>query len=147
MMGAARRDLRRMGYDENLQAGAEALQPLADRRGDGAADAAVDLVEDQGRHRGGAGEHQLQGQHEARQLAARGDARERAERRSGIGGDLEMDALAAMLAPIGLGERGQHGAEPRLVEPQRLQLGRDPGIEPLGCGSRAPRETRSAAAT
>src|SRR5215469_5065460 len=51
MISPARRDLRRMGDDENLQAGAEALQPLADCRGYGATDAAVDLVEDQGRHR------------------------------------------------------------------------------------------------
>ncbi len=111
VMRAARRHLRRMGHDQNLQAGAETLQPLADRRGDRAADAAVDLVEDQRRHRRGAGQHQLQRQHEARQLAARGDARERPERRAGDGRDLEMHALAAMLAPIGLGERGQHRRE------------------------------------
>ena len=130
VMGAARGDLRRMCYDENLQARAQALQPVADRCRNGAADAAVDLVEDQGRDRGGAGENQLQGQHEARQLAARGDAGERAERRAGHGGDLEMDALAAMLAPFGFGERGQHRAEARLVEPQWLEFRRHPGIEP-----------------
>ena len=55
-----------------------------------------------------------------------------AERRAGVGGDLEMHALGAVLAPIRLGERRQHGAEPRLVEPQRRQLGRDRGIEPAG---------------
>ena len=58
--------------------------------------------------------------------------RQRAERRAGVGGDLEMHALGAVLAPIGLGERGQHGAEPRLVEPQRRQLGGDRGIEAAG---------------
>ena len=94
----------------------------------------------------GAGQYQLQRQHEARQLAARGDPRQRPERRAGVGRDLEMHALAAVLAPIGLGERGQHGAEPRLVEPQRLQLGGDRGVEPVrGALARAV-ETASAAA-
>src|SRR5215472_14100359 len=111
-----------MCYDENLQARAQALQPLADCRSDRAADPAVDLVEYQRRDRGSVGEDELQSQHEARQLAARGDPGERPERRPGSRGDLEMDALAAMLAPFGLVERRQHRAEPRLVEPQRRQL-------------------------
>src|SRR5439155_22185630 len=50
-------------------------------------------------------------------------------RRSSDLGDLEMDAFAAMLVPVGLVERGQHGAEPRLLEPQRSQLGRHRGVE------------------
>src|SRR5438445_6878573 len=44
MMHADRRDLRGMGYDQHLEPLAEPVEPLADRCGDGAADAAVDLV-------------------------------------------------------------------------------------------------------
>src|SRR5438477_515772 len=51
VMRAAGGDLRRVRHDKHLQSRAEALQPFADRGGDGAADAAIDLVEDQRRHR------------------------------------------------------------------------------------------------
>ena len=44
----AGRDLGRMGDDQDLALLAQALQALADRVGDGAADAGVDLVEDHG---------------------------------------------------------------------------------------------------
>ena len=44
---AAGRDLRRVGDDEHLRRLAQRLQPAADGVGGGAADAAVDLVEDQ----------------------------------------------------------------------------------------------------
>ena len=75
---AARGDLRRVGDDEDLRALPERLQPAADGVGGGAADAAVDLVEDQ-RQAGGAGaEADLEREQEARELAARGDAVDRA---------------------------------------------------------------------
>src|SRR5262249_32342538 len=132
VIGAAGRHLRRMCYDKYLQICAQPLQSLADHRRYGAADPTVDLVEDQGRYRGGAGENQFQRQHEARQLAPRSDASQWPEPRAGVGCDLEMHSLAAMLAPIRLGERCQHGSEPRLVEPQGLELSRYPRIEPSG---------------
>ena len=72
-----RRDLRRMGDGENLDAGCEPRQPLADRLGDRAADARIDLVEDQRRRRAAIGKHDFQRQHEAREFAAGGDLHQR----------------------------------------------------------------------
>ena len=45
------------------------------------------------------GQHHLQRQHEARQLAARGDLGDRRRRRAGIGRDLELHAVGAVLGP------------------------------------------------
>ena len=56
---------------------AQPRQPLADGVGDRAADAGVDLVEDQRRGRAAVGEHHLQRQHEAGELAAGGDLHQR----------------------------------------------------------------------
>ena len=44
-----------MGHHEDLYVPREPRQALADGIGDGTADAAVDLVEDEGRETGGAG--------------------------------------------------------------------------------------------
>ena len=107
------------------------MQPLADRRRDRAADAAIDLVEHQGRHRRGARQHHLERQHEARQLAARGDLGERSRRRAGIGRHLEVHALGAVLAPIRLVERFEDRGEARLVELERRQLLRHRRVERL----------------
>src|SRR5262245_28395269 len=87
--GAAGGDLGRMGDDENLAGGGEAVQPLADRAGDRAADAAVDLVKDHRRRPALLRERDLEREDEARQFPARRDANERPERRAGIGRDLE----------------------------------------------------------
>ncbi len=111
-----------MRDDEHLEPLAEPVEPLADRCGDGTADAAIDLVEDQRRSRRAAREHDLEGEHQPRQLAARRDARERAGRCAGVGRDLEADAVLTMLVPFRLGERCEDGAKARLVEAQRRQF-------------------------
>ena len=96
---AARRDLRAVGDDQHLAALGEPVQPLADRAGDRAADAAVDLVEDHRRRAALLGQRDLEREDEARQLAARGDPDQRPERRAGIGRDLELDPVAARARP------------------------------------------------
>ena len=98
MVGAGG-DLRQVGDGDDLAAGAELLHEAADGLGDGAADAGVDLVEDQRRRRcAGAlalGADDGDGEGDSRQLAARGDLGERPRRRAGVAGDQELDRFDA----------------------------------------------------
>ena len=132
MLGPVRGDLGRMGHHHDLDVAAEARQPFAHRRGRGAADADIDLVEHQRRHRVGALENDLEREQETGELAARGDARQRARRHARIGRHLEMDTVDAMRRPFRLREHLDHGAEAGLVQFQRRKLGGDRGIERLG---------------
>ena len=75
---------------------AQRLQQPADGRGDGAADARVDFVEDQRGHVAHFARHDLDRERDARQLAARGDARERTERLLRMARDAELDVLEAV---------------------------------------------------
>ena len=96
MSARARRDLRRMGHGQHLHARGEPREALADGVGDRAADARVDLVEDQRRRRAAIGEHDFQRQHEAREFAARGDLHQRPRPRARIGLHPEFDAVDAL---------------------------------------------------
>ena len=109
VMVGARRDLRRMGHDQHLDGLAEPREALADRIRGGAADAAVDLVEHQARRRADLGQHDLERQHQAGELAAGGDLAERPRLLAGIGRDLERDPLGALARPVGLGQRRSGG--------------------------------------
>jgi hypothetical protein len=84
MLVGARRDLRRVGDGEHLRLGGEPREPLADRVRDRAADAAVDLVEHQGRRGVALGERHFQREQEARELAAGGDLHQRPGREPGL---------------------------------------------------------------
>ena len=81
----ARRDLRQVRDGEHLAACAELLHQPAHGLGDGAADAGVDLVEDQRRRRSvralQLAADDRDGERDARELAARGDLGERPRRR------------------------------------------------------------------
>ena len=70
MMIAARGDLRQVRDAEHLPALADPLQQPSDGFGDTAADAHVDLVEDQHGDAGHIGERDLHGERETRELAA-----------------------------------------------------------------------------
>ena len=96
MRAGLRGDLRRVRDGEHLHALGEPREPPADRLGDGAAGARVDLVEDERRRRAAIGERHLQRQQEARQLAARRDLHERAGLGAGIGADVEGDPVEAV---------------------------------------------------
>ena len=63
-------DLRQVGDDQDLGGPGQRGQPPADLDRRLAADAGVDLVEDQRRHRVGARQHDLDREHDPRQLAA-----------------------------------------------------------------------------
>ena len=97
-----RRDLRRMRDRDHLRALREPRQPHADGVGDRAADAGIDLVEHQRRRRAAIGQHHLERQQEARQLAAGGDLHHRPRPRAGIGLHPELDAIDAVRARRGL---------------------------------------------
>src|SRR5438034_7052412 len=116
------RDQRQVGDTEDLAAAAELAELAADDFGDRAADAGIDLVEDErGAPLVGGGEG-LEREHDARQLAARGHAGERARLLARVGREEELDlvpALGAERAPLGLGETR---LEARAGERQRLEL-------------------------
>ena len=99
---AARRDLRLMGNDQHLRLLGQPRQALADRAGDRAADPAIDLVEDHRARTTGFSQRDLEREDEARQLAAAGDLGQRAERRAGVGRNLELDAVDTGGTRLGL---------------------------------------------
>ena len=70
-------NLWQMRDGEDLVAAGHAAHGLADLQPDASADAGVDLVEDERGHARQTREDGLQRQHDTRQLAARGDARQR----------------------------------------------------------------------
>ena len=87
-----------MGDGEHLHPRRQPRQPLADGVGRRAARARIDLVEHQSRRRAAIGQHDLQRQHETRQLAARSDLHQRPRPRSGIGLHPELHPLGALRA-------------------------------------------------
>ena len=116
MVRSPRGDLGRMGDDQHLRLPRQPRQPLADRAGNRAADAAVDLVEDHRRRVPRLGKRDLEREDEARQLAPAGDPGQRSERRTGVGRDFELDPVDARRPGLGGGDRG---AEAGGVELQR----------------------------
>ena len=134
MVVRARGDLRGVRDDQKLASLGQAGKAVADGRRRGAADAAVDLVEHQAALRADLGEHNLERQQEARQLAAGGDLVERPRIGAGVGGDLEGHPLDPVGTPVVLRlERLQAGLERRLLELERRQFGVDRGVQPAGC--------------
>ena len=131
-MVADRRDLGAVGDDQDLPVRGQARQALADRGRGGAADAAVDLVEDQAAPRADPGQHHLERQQEARQLAGRGDLADRAGPGARVGRHLENDALQAVGTPGGLLQALEAGREGGLVQLEGRQLLHDRPVEPGG---------------
>src|SRR5215470_6855050 len=93
VMSGAGRDRRQVRDAENLAALRGRGELLGNHRGDPPADARVDLVEDHGRHALGARQDGLEGEHRARELAARRDARERAQVLAGVRRQAELDPV------------------------------------------------------
>ena len=129
----ARGHLRGMGDDENLDLAPQARQAVADRRRGGAAHAGIDLVENQRARAPDLGQRDPEREHEPRQLAAGGDAPDGAERRAGIGRDLELHAFGAIGPPIAIGSGVEAGAKLGTVELEGRELGRDGLVEAGGC--------------
>ena len=120
---AAGGDLGRVRHHEDLNILREPRQALADGIGDGASDAAVDLVEDEGREAGGTREADPEREQEARPLAAGCDLRQRAQVRSGVGRQHEAAAVDAGSALRPLRHPVERRVEARPLELERAQLG------------------------
>jgi hypothetical protein len=131
-MIGARRDLGRMGHDQDLDHPAEPREPLADRIRRGPADTGVDLVEHEARGRVDSGEHDLESQHQPGEFAARRDPSERGQILTGVGRDLEPDPLGAGGRPFGLGQRVQPRLKTRLVKLERRQFAQHRTCEAAG---------------
>ncbi len=98
-------DLRQVRDAEHLPARAQCLEEPSDRRGDRAADAGVDLVEDERRHFADLAGRDLDGERDPRQLAAGGDPGQRTERLLGVARHAELDLLGSVA------RRRRHGLE------------------------------------
>ena len=141
---ALRGDLREVRHAEHLRALPDAPEQLPDGLGDRAADARVDLVEDQRRYRAGIAGGELQRETDARELAARGDAPEGRRGDAGVRADQEGHGVHAVgRSRLGIG-RDVHD-EPTALHRERLHrlgdegaerpgVARAPGAEPLRRG-------------
>ena len=105
-----RGNLRQVGDAEDLPAGGERAQVLADRTRGVAADPGVDLVEHEqragaGRRPGSAVRHAEQRQHHPRQLAARGDLAQRARRARPAFGAIRSSTVVGPARAAAVGAR------------------------------------------
>ena len=143
MLVGARGDLRRMRHRHHLHLAGKPRQPRADRVRHRAADAGIDFVEHQRGRRAAIGQHDLERQQKARQLAAGGDLHHRARLGARIGLHPELDAVEALadraILAIGLDLRHELGA----LELQRRQFGIDGLVEFFRRFCRAPRRVWS----
>ena len=87
--------LGQVGHADDLVVPSQLGQRLAQGRAQPAADAGVDLVEDQRRHAVDGREHRLGGQRHPRELAAGGDLAQRAGLLAGVGREEHLDAVGA----------------------------------------------------
>ena len=117
-----RGDLREVGHDDDLRTLREAGEPAADLDGGGAADAGVDLVEDEGRHRIGAGDDHLDREHDPRELAARRARRDRTRLGARVRPQEDRDLVAAVRDE--LGGRLDRDGELCVGHRERRELGR-----------------------
>ena len=90
-----RRHLRQVGHDHDLRGAGQPGQPPPDLDRGLAADAGVDLVEELGRHRVGAGEDHLDGEHDPGQLTAGGALGDGPRRGPGVRGEQQLDLVGA----------------------------------------------------
>ena len=99
------RDLRQVRDAEHLRGRGELAQLVGQHARGAAADARVDLVEDE--HLGGAAvaRREAHGERDARELAARGDAAERAGGQARVGGQAHLDGVAPARAERRVGDR------------------------------------------
>src|SRR2546422_217484 len=115
-------DRRQVRDAEDLPAGADGRELLADHRRGAAADPRVHLVEHHGRRALVPGEDDLQRQHAARQLPPGGDARQRPRGLAGVGREAELHALGAARPPLRQRRLDHRDLERRPLHPELPQL-------------------------
>ena len=101
---AACRDLRQVGDAQHLATLPELLQQAAHGFRHRAADAGIDFVEDQRRHRRGRRGDDGDRERNAREFAAGGDPRQRLDRHAGMRRDHELGLLVACRRGFGVGQ-------------------------------------------
>ena len=104
------RDLRQVRNAQHLPALAQAFQQAPDDFRHAAADARVDLVEDQGRHRRRVRRDDGDRQRDTRQFAARRHLGQRPRRDAGVAGHEEFDLLAAVHGRLARVQRDDEAA-------------------------------------
>lgn len=120
-MVAARGDLRQVRDAQHLPHLSELMQQPPDHLGDAAADARVDFVEDERRRRARRARDHREREADPRELAARGDLRERPQRHARMARDAELDLLEPVRAAFG--ERHERDLEAAARHRQFLHAG------------------------
>src|SRR2546425_838737 len=115
-------DRRQVRDAEDLPAGADGRELLADHRRGAAADPRVHLVEHHGRRALVPGEDDLQRQHAARQFPPGGDARQRPYGLAGVAREAELHALGAARPPPRQRRLDHRDLERRPLHPELPQL-------------------------
>ena len=123
MAGAPGRDLRQVRDAEHLVPLRQPVQPRPDPFRRLPADARVHLVEDQRATGRVGGDHRAQRQHDAGELAAGSDARERPDVFPGIGREVELHPVDSPVRPgrLSLRRLEEHDLEPRALHRQLAQ--------------------------
>src|SRR5215472_494315 len=121
--------LRQVGDHDHLGAARQPGQPAPDLDRGLPAHAGVHLVEHERRHRVGAGEHDLDGEHYPGQFAPRGSLGQRQGRGAGVRGQPDFHLVRAVRAELVLGD-DCHG-DLRVRHGQHGQLRRYGGREPV----------------
>ena len=98
------RDLRAVRHGKQLCAGRKTRKALANRRGNCAANAAVDFIEDNRGRSALFGQCDFQRQNETRQFPARRDLRQGRKRRTGVGRNQKLNAVHAISGPAVFGQ-------------------------------------------
>src|SRR5262245_29120132 len=132
VMGGAGGDRRQVRDAEDLPALRGRGELLGDHRGDAPADARVDLVEDHGRHALGARQDGLEGEHRARELTARRDARQRSQVLAGVRRQAELDPIEPARPDLREGRPRHRDLEAGALHAELAKLARRLAGEPLG---------------
>ena len=92
-------DLRQVGHDDDLMRTSKVSQHRCKRAGHGTAHAGIDLIEDEGIHTVGLPQNDFAGKHDARELAARGDAPKRSRRQADTAAVQKLARRRSSLVP------------------------------------------------
>ena len=114
-------DLRQVRDDDDLMGAGQPGQPPPDLYRGAPADAGVDLVEDHRRARSGRGQHNLEREHDPRQLAARCALAQRQHVGGAVRGEAELNRVDTIVAGVN-GLTGRQCDRGGVVGP-RLQWG------------------------
>ncbi len=130
MVRGGRGDLREVRDADDLVASGQVAELLGDELGRLAADAGVDLVEDERLAALALLAHGLEGQHDPGELAARSDPPQGPQFLAGVGGDEELGLLRALVADRGrVVERGNDRVQAdRRSGPSSCRAGRSPSL-------------------